>query len=383
MIVREEYILFPELQRYSDIPLFNTKAVVQQTGIPAPTLRAWERRYAILSPERALNDYRRYSERDIAIIRWLKERVDAGMAISQAIALFRHLYEEHLQTSQSQVKVSVAESGDFFQVTPPTSPGNKHFLAPADHLAGAQVEAQGEAASSLWSKPQADIEQALKVYPATYNMRSMKPLLMEAFKVLDDSTASRLMTSMLAVYTVEQVCTELITPILWKIGKLWEQGEITVSIEHFASAFFRGLLTNLLHVTPDSSAGPLAIACCAPGEAHELAPLMLALLLRRAGMHVAYLGQSIETAGLLHTIKQLTPALICVSMTLPYYLDTLIDLGEQVQKLPPPRPILAFGGQGFRKQKDATVQMPGVYFEGDMNSMIAQLRHMADEWGKG
>lgn len=383
MIVREEYILFPELQRYSDIPLFNTKAVVQQTGIPAPTLRAWERRYAILSPERALNDYRRYSERDIAIIRWLKERVDAGMAISQAIALFRHLHEEHLQTSQSQVKVSVAESGDFFQVTPPTSPGNKQVLAPADHLTEAQVEAQGEAASSLWNKPQADIEQALKVYPATYNMRSMKPLLMEAFKILDESTASRLMTSMLAVYTVEQVCTELITPTLWKIGKLWEQGEITVSIEHFASAFFRGLLTSLLHVTPDSSAGPLVIACCAPGEAHELAPLMLALFLRRAGMHVAYLGQSIETAGLLHTIRQLTPALICVSMTLPYYLDALIDLGEQVQKLPPPRPILVFGGQGFGQQKDAAAQVPGVYLDEEMYSTIVQLRHMVDEWGRG
>ena len=30
---------------------------------------------------------------------------------------------------------------------------------------------------------------------------------------------------------------------------------------------------------------------------------MLALLLRRAGMHVVYLGQSIETSGLLDTIR--------------------------------------------------------------------------------
>ncbi|MBX5450158.1 MAG: MerR family transcriptional regulator, partial [Thermogemmatispora sp.] len=85
----------PELERYSDSPLFNTKAVVQQTGVPAPTLRAWESRYAILSPERASNAYRLYSERDIALIRWLKERVDSGMAISQAVALWRHLEEEH------------------------------------------------------------------------------------------------------------------------------------------------------------------------------------------------------------------------------------------------------------------------------------------------
>jgi len=74
----------------------------------------------------------------------------------------------------------------------------------------------------------------------------------------------------------------------------------TLVFTHF---FFRGLLTNLLHISPGSHSGPLVIACCAPGEAHELAPLMLALLLHRAGMRVIYLGQSIEIAGLLHTIR--------------------------------------------------------------------------------
>src|SRR5438045_9140342 len=93
----------PHLQHYSNAPLFNTKAVVQQTGITAPTLRAWERRYAILSPERAQNAYRLYSERDIAIIRWLKERVDAGMSISQAVSLFRHFEEKQNKRRQPVV----------------------------------------------------------------------------------------------------------------------------------------------------------------------------------------------------------------------------------------------------------------------------------------
>src|SRR6516165_825797 len=102
MTVHEERNSFPELKRYSDFPLYNTKAVVQQTGIPAPTLRAWERRYTFLSPGRADNLYRRYSERDIVVIRWLKERVDSGMSISQAIALFRHLDEEHRKSALQQ-----------------------------------------------------------------------------------------------------------------------------------------------------------------------------------------------------------------------------------------------------------------------------------------
>src|SRR5215472_17519958 len=89
MLGREPRIQPPVLDTYSDLPLYNTKAVVHHTGVPAPTLRAWERRYGILSPRRGENDYRLYSERDMILVGWLRERVENGMTISQAIALMR------------------------------------------------------------------------------------------------------------------------------------------------------------------------------------------------------------------------------------------------------------------------------------------------------
>ena len=92
-------------------------------------------------------------------------------------------------------------------------------------------------------------------------------------------------------------------------------------VEQFASAFFQGLLTNLLHALPPGNARPLVLACSVPGEEHALAPLILALLLRRAGLRVAYLGQNIETEGLLQTARQLSPALLCVSVTLISFLE--------------------------------------------------------------
>ena len=80
--------------------------------------------------------------------------------------------------------------------------------------------------------------------------------MLEAFKQFDESTASMLMASMLSIYPVEQVCTELIVPTMWQIGEMWEKATVTVSVEHFASGFFRGLLSNLLHVTPYANSGP-------------------------------------------------------------------------------------------------------------------------------
>lgn len=379
MTGREERILFPELKRYSDFPLYNTKAVVQQTGIPAPTLRAWERRYTFLSPGRADNSYRRYSERDIAVIRWLKERVDSGMSISQAIALFRHLDEEHRETALQQEDFLQERDSTAFQVVFPISPANGQTQLVTESSAEEKVQASGEILSSPRNSSQVDIEKKQDTLPTIHDMRSTKMRLLEAFKVLNESTAENLVASMLTIYPVEHVCAKLISPTLWDIGLLWEQGKISVSVEHFASAFFRGILTNLFHVTPDVGIGPLVIVCCAPGEAHELAPLMLALLLRRAGLHVVYLGQSIEVSGLLDTLSELTTTLLCVSLTLENYLDALIELAHKVQELPSPHPLFAFGGHAFEDHNEFIARVPGIYLDGDIISIVDQLRSLVGE----
>lgn len=80
----------PPLGRLSTAPVFNTKAVTHETGVPADTFRAWERRYGIPRPQRTAGGHRLYSERDIAIIRWLRDRTDEGMNISQAVMLLEN-----------------------------------------------------------------------------------------------------------------------------------------------------------------------------------------------------------------------------------------------------------------------------------------------------
>ncbi len=178
-------------------------------------------------------------------------------------------------------------------------------------------------------------------------MSLVREHLIEAFRLLDEPAATMMMGSMLTIYPVEQVCTELITPTLWQIGQLWANGQLSVAVEHFASNFFRALLTNLFHVTPGPREGPLTIACCAPGEPHELAALMLALFLRRQHTRVAYLGQSIEINGLLHTIKKLSPALVCISLTMPEHLASSDQTGYSDSANASPSPYLFFWGTGI------------------------------------
>src|SRR5947209_5199244 len=76
---------------YPDLPLYNIQAVAAATGVPAITLRSWERRYGIPEPKRDPKGYRLYSERDIAVARWLKDRVQQGVGISRAVNMLQLL----------------------------------------------------------------------------------------------------------------------------------------------------------------------------------------------------------------------------------------------------------------------------------------------------
>ena len=68
-------------------PRYRVAAVERMTGIPASTLRSWERRYGWPRPVRAPSGQRLYSDHDLAVIRFLDRRRVEGMSMSQATGL--------------------------------------------------------------------------------------------------------------------------------------------------------------------------------------------------------------------------------------------------------------------------------------------------------
>ncbi|MEM6996058.1 MAG: MerR family transcriptional regulator [Myxococcota bacterium] len=63
---------------------YRINAVAEMTGIPAATLRAWERRYGLPEPRRTESSYRVYTDGDVALIRRVRELCDEGLAPSEA-----------------------------------------------------------------------------------------------------------------------------------------------------------------------------------------------------------------------------------------------------------------------------------------------------------
>jgi MerR HTH family regulatory protein/GAF domain len=61
------------------------KAVSRRTGIPAATLRTWQRRYGFMRPGRSPSGYRLYGEEEIARIEQVKYLVQQGVRIGAAM----------------------------------------------------------------------------------------------------------------------------------------------------------------------------------------------------------------------------------------------------------------------------------------------------------
>ena len=77
----------------SDRGKYRIQTVAEMTGIPAATLRAWERRYGIPSPERSSSSYRLFSDHDVGSIRKLKALCDEGMAPAEAARMVVRIEE--------------------------------------------------------------------------------------------------------------------------------------------------------------------------------------------------------------------------------------------------------------------------------------------------
>jgi MerR family transcriptional regulator, light-induced transcriptional regulator len=61
----------------------------RRTGVRADTVRAWERRYGLVEPQRSANGYRLYSGADEEVIRAMRELTANGVAAAEAAALAR------------------------------------------------------------------------------------------------------------------------------------------------------------------------------------------------------------------------------------------------------------------------------------------------------
>jgi MerR family transcriptional regulator, light-induced transcriptional regulator len=305
-----------------DTPVYTIKTVVQQTGSTPATLRAWERRYRVLSPGRSDGGYRLYSEHDIAILRWLKTQVEDGVSISSAVALL------DLQ-----------------------------------HRVGEFPELELLSASSAGREPA----------PGPRNADAIAEELLGALCAFRETEAEAILAEAFALYPVESVAEEIIAPVLVEIGERWHGGQASIVQEHFATAFLRRRLSTLFHAYDQPATGPLAMTGSVPGEWHDVGILLVSLTLRRHGWRVIYLGPNVPISDLIQEVKLLAPDLVCFSATTADSVGGLVELSSAIDALSDPKPRLILGGRILNTHEELRALFPQAYVGASARELIAFL----------
>ena len=308
-------------------PAYNLKVVLKETGLPADTLRAWERRYGLPAPQRTQGGHRLYSERDIHTIKWLMARQAEGLSISRAVDLW-----------------------------------NENLASGPDPLAGL--------APSAFTSSQ--------TLPAIYTpqettLDSMRINWVDACLNFSETAAEQILNQAFSMFPVEAVCVEVLQNGMSEIGTKWYENQASVQQEHFASGLAMRRLDALLIASPAPSRSQTILVGCPADEWHTFTPLMLSLFLRRRGYNVIYLGANVPAERFEETVHAVRANLvILVSQTLV----SAASLQQAALALTSKKIPVGYGGRIFNMRPETIKHISGHHLGNDVSASLEEVERI-------
>ncbi|MGA4669940.1 MerR family transcriptional regulator [Propionibacteriaceae bacterium Y1923] len=230
------------------------KQVVAMTGITAARLRAWERRYGVVTPQRTDAKYRRYDETDVQRLRTMVQLVDSGVGPAEAASIV---------LSQDQ---------------PRDQRGHDNIPPPGD---------LADAAGAL------DVTRMARILA--------RALVLDDFEAACDGWLTEAVTEL----DVRRKRGELLDVHV----RAAEQAIVLrlVVMFHQASA------TAPTWQGSRPSVAPMVLLGQQEHDGRDLVPMLFSVALRRHGVDSRYLGRAISTEGWQQAVRQLRPRAVAIS----------------------------------------------------------------------
>ncbi len=210
--------------------MYTIREAAHRAGVTPEVLRAWERRYGVVVPQRTASGYRLYDDGSIARLRAMRRLIDQGWTASSAA--------QHL--------ISLPTDGET-----------------TDHAAPQPDATATELAQQF-------VDAAADMHPAGVEAALDEMLSRASFEVAVD---------------------RYLFPALRALGDAWAEGKLSVAAEHAASAAVHRRLGAAFDAAGSGMRGEAPVLVgLAPGARHEFGALAFAVGARRAGLAVEYLG---------------------------------------------------------------------------------------------
>ena len=243
------------------------------TGLTTHVIRAWERRYGLVTPVRGANRYRLYNDEDVRLFRYLKSKGDEGISIGELAEIGR---EKLLEQAQREFVAATVE--------PP----------PSERLI-------------------ADLTQALQEN--------------------DRVGFERKLNGALAVIPFEEALHRFLLPLQEHIGQLWHDGQLGVAQEHYASNQIKQKIFSAINQLRMVEEGPRIVVACPSEEWHEISAMTAAYLCAVRGCRVHYLGANLPIPELAKFCEQVRPAYVLLSMTVDRSVDEIKNIIQELVTL--------------------------------------------------
>lgn len=267
--------------------MYSIKQASIRSGVSVPLIRAWERRYGVVTPQRTASGYRLYDDQAIATLVRVRELTESGWTASEA---------------------SRAVLAGEVTVSPAT-------IAPAAPLSGEDAHARQAALVARF---------------------------VDAAAAMDIASTGAVLDEMFAQGSFESIVDDLLMPSLVALGQGWVDGKVDIAAEHAASAAVHRRLSALYEAAA-SVAEPRVVVGMPPGARHELGALAFAVALRRRGVGVLYLGPDVPVSSWVHVMKQNGARVAVMSVVQRVDRAPALEVAEALRDIGS-RPVLAVGG---------------------------------------
>lgn len=263
---------------------FNIQVASQLSGVASATIRAWEKRYNAVIPERGDNKHRLYSEKDIEKLAVLYKLTEIG----QSIGKIAHLQLEELKVIYTKLLHRPYHEKNV--VTP-----NNEKIDYDKMLSGLFLALS-----------------AYKLDIISHELEKAKTLL-----------------------SPRDLCLEILIPLFREIGNKVYRNEYSIAQEHTLSAiviFHIGQMIGQHYQVGNQKEG-LILITTPEGEMHEIGILAAALLCVHHNLKFIFLGPSLPHSSLAEAANSLGATALLLGATKGHELDDNRTIDDYIKKL--------------------------------------------------
>lgn len=310
------------------------RVVALRTGLSPSVLRAWERRYGLVTPSRSEGGQRLYSDADLERLSLLNRATQGGRAISQVAPL---------EISELEALVSEDEAAARIEVSSRRRQRDGGLRGPllVDHEAVAEA--------------------------------------MRAVESLDSDRLEVLLRRAAVEGRATGVIERLFVPLLRQIGDRWQEGTLRPRHEHLATSVLRRVIEWLADaVRPAERIGRIVIGTPV-GELHEIGAMLAAVASASEAWEVTFLGSNVPVDDIVGAAHEVEASAVGLSIVNPADAGRLGRFVVQVRQQLPESTTLILGGASAGILGVA-LDRPGVVRVGDLTqfrSVLSSLRSTA------